>query len=581
MTYSAPNGAASSVAQGKSDVWVGESLIFSPNAPPATYGLEGGMQNFKFSFENGLGTIILDNISITASATSKVNSTKASSSNTNVTGLASSEKAPVVNNTVPLKVLAIPLSNSVLLQWTAVDAAKDYIIEYKKKSESKWTTFQDGISVKQGLTITGLNNKTEYAFRVLAVNTSSSVGAPSAIVTAIPKSNLVSLNYNNHILSTGQSLSIGTLGAPALTKTQPYDNKMLDATATALIPLIEPTTNGLNNCESMSSAMANTISALALGYNSIVSLNGVSGVAYSVLKKGTPAYKKGLDRISAGLKMSIEDNKPYKVAAITVVHGESDQKNGRTAAEYESYLKQWMTDYQTDIQAITGQSDVIPLFTDQNSSWGNYTVATPEVPLGQLNASINNPGKIILVTPKYTLDYYDNVHLKNYSYRRLGEYYGKVMKKVLVDKQPWIPLSPKTVTISGNIIKVKFNVPVGPLAFDTTAVIKAANYGFEYSDDSNSTTLTGNLSDIVIIAPDEIQLKLINAPAVGSNPKLRYAYTAVKGVKAGRDIVGSPKGNLRDSDQTPSTYQDSRFPATMGNFLRNWCITFDVPILTN
>jgi hypothetical protein len=64
LSYTGPNGTTVSVAQGKSDVWVGKKLVFSPNAPTSSNGIDLGIQNFKFSFENGKGTIQLDNISI-------------------------------------------------------------------------------------------------------------------------------------------------------------------------------------------------------------------------------------------------------------------------------------------------------------------------------------------------------------------------------------------------------------------------------------------------------------------------------------------------------------------------------------
>jgi len=140
-----------------------------------------------------------------------------------------------------------------------------------------------------------------------------------------------------------------------------------------------------------------------------------------------------------------------------------DESNGASASTYEGYLKQWQSDYEKDMKAITGQDDTIPMFICQVSSWQDYGHATPKVALGQLNAALDNPGKIYLVAPKYMLDYNraaGGVHLTNYSYRRLGEYYGKVMKKVLVDKRPWLPLLPTSIKLKGDVITVGFKCPV-------------------------------------------------------------------------------------------------------------------------
>lgn len=281
-------------------------------------------------------------------------------------------------------------------------------------------------------------------------------------------------------------------------------------------------------------------------------------------------------QLNAAFDLSINSNIPYRVPAVTIVHGETDEQNGKTALEYVSYLLEWQNDYNLDVKAVTSQSEDVILFTDQMSSWSIYNKTFPSTALGQWIAARDNPNKIILVAPKYMLDYQDGVHLKNYSYRRLGEYYGKVMKKVLVDKQAWLPLSPQTVTLSGNVITAKFNVPVGPLVFDTTAVGQQANYGFEYFDSTSSATIPGN-SSVVITGSDTVQITLSQVPT-GDNPRLRYAYKATARAWAGSQINGAAKGNLRDSDATPSYYQDSNVPATMGNMLRNWCVTFDEPI---
>ena len=72
----------------------------------------------------------------------------------------------------------------------------------------------------------------------------------------------------------------------------------------------------------------------------------------------------------------------------------------------------------------------------------------------------------------------------------------------------------------------------------------------------------------------------LNTTPTGSNQKLRYAYTGTPGAQPGAQISGSVKGNLRDSDNTPSLY---------GNTLYNWSVQFDkvitvdsvAPIISN
>lgn len=385
----------------------------------------------------------------------------------------------------------------------------------------------------------------------------------------------------HHVLSTGQSLSIGVVGGSKLTTTQPYTNKMLNATNTAFIPLVESATGASStSVETMSSALGNMITSLANPdpYQMLVSLHGKNGYSYAQLKKGTAPYAQGIAQVNAAKSLANTAGIPYMVSAVTTVHGETDELQNMTDTTYEAKLVEWQNDYQADVNAITGQTGILPMFTDQMASWAGNNIkhATPKVALGQWNAAKNNPDKIFLVTPKYMLDYQDYLHLKNYSYRRLGEYYGKVMKKVLVDEEPWLPLSPIRITRVDNKIYAKFHVPVAPIAFDTTAVDPMAHYGFEYVDATGSASLTGT-SGIQIIDGDTLEITLSTTPT-GSNQRLRYAYTGTVVSYPGAHRVGSPKGNIRDSDATPALYT-AGVPTAMGNYLRNWLITFDEPVV--
>lgn len=375
----------------------------------------------------------------------------------------------------------------------------------------------------------------------------------------------------NHILLTGQSLSIGFGGNPPLSTTQPYNNFML--TSGALVPLVE------SPYETIRSAMAYTITFLdpTHTYQTIATSHGVSSQGYATLKKGSTAYNNSLTRANEAKTATLAQGKAYVVRAVSVIHGETDHVNGNGAA-YQGYLEEWQRDYETDLRAISGQTESIPLFTDQFSAWNGYTSTaisptslTSQIPLAQLAAAESNPGKIILVGPKYFLSYSDRVHLNAEGYRRLGEYYGKVYKKVIVDGQPWTPLSPKTITRSGNVITATFNVPQAPLIFDTTHVLPKSNMGFEFFQEGGSPV---SITNVAITAPDTVTITLSSAPN-GDNQRLRYAYTGTRLAGGGYNVSGAPGGNLHDSDTTPSQYTNT---ANFGNYLWNWAVTFDKPV---
>lgn len=457
--------------------------------------------------------------------------------------------------------LSYPLNNSVLLQWKSIGDAIDYVIEYKETTGSDWIVVNDGVAINTQFTITGLTNGTEYNIRIKPL-TNFAVYNYSTIISVTPTNDYNS-NCWNQIVSTGQSLSVGHGGTPALSTTQPYSNMQLNSTFTAFEPLVELGT------ERMYSSLANSISqqvGTVTPFNSIVTLRGVGATPYSGLKKGTTTYDYIINAIKQAKKVSNEtDLKPYVIKALTVVHGENDFAN----TQYKENLLEWQNDFETDLKNISGQVGIIPMFTCQVSTWSIYGGTKPVSALGQLEAALENPNKIVLVTPKYFLDYADGLHLKNFSYKLLGEYYGKVMKKVLVDKQQWLPLHATQTNRVGNIITIDFHVPVAPLQINTTTLLQQNHFGFEYFDDTQS-------ADIVNVAigsnGTSVIITLSNEPT-GTNKKIAYAYTGIPGQGAGREKTHSTKGNLCDSDASPMLFPGD-YPTYYGTTLKNWCVSF-------
>jgi hypothetical protein len=381
----------------------------------------------------------------------------------------------------------------------------------------------------------------------------------------------------NHILGTGQSLAIGTYGTPPLTTSQPYSNLTLSMVTNtfgiqqdgaSLVPLIEGLNSEEGSVETISSALANTLTALSPQTNfiSIVTRDGQGGTPYSGLKKGTAPYALGLSELSNAMAAAQALGDAYQVTALTCVHGEQDDVLGN-GPYYAGYLRQWQQDIESDANAITGQTNDVPMFLCQMSSWtANNHAATSLIPSAQLYATETYPDHF-LVCPKYFFTYYsDGIHLTAQSYRRLGEYYGKVLKKVLVDGQRWRPLTPDAISISNKNITVMLHVPVPPIVNDISIGSKSY-YGFEYVDDSSSAAI----SSAYISSSNAVTVVLSKVPT-GAHPRLRYAYTGTAGALAGANQTGSARGTIRDSDVTPSLYGDS---------LVNWLVHFDYPIPFN
>jgi hypothetical protein len=311
----------------------------------------------------------------------------------------------------------------------------------------------------------------------------------------------------------------------------------------------------------MSSGLAN-LAFEFFAHDILVSVHGAGGTHYEGLKKGSPPYSYGMEQVEAAKLVAASTGKTYGVRVVTTVHGERDHVylNDHYAAD----LAEWQRDYDADVRAMTGQSEPIPMLETQIASWTKYGNATSTIPIQQLAAHIQNPGKVILVGPKYHLPYVaDGVHLTNEGYRRMGEYYAKVYRRVIIEGKTWEPLRPKTISRFDNVITVVMHVPVPPIVIDPSRVTDPGkDVGFEIVDPSPTPA---KVYTIIVSAPDTLTITLTHAPA--TNSRLRYAYTGEVDANAGPTT--GPRGCVRDSDETPSRN---------GYLLENWLVVFDEPI---
>ena len=510
----------------------------------------GSLYNFRVSAVNGNGT---SDVSSTANAT-PVSSTPTAPTATSVSISGSASLGEIITGTYTYNDVNGNAEATSTYRWLRADSAGGTYSAISGATSINYTVTSDDLTKYLKFEVTPVSN------------TSPTTGIP---VLSSATSQVTEIDYINQILSTGQSLSVGVASTPALTTTQPYSNLMLSGgnggigSGGSFIPLVEA------SVETISSSMANTITANDTGndFDVAVSLHGVSGYIYSQLKKGTSPYNTGMTQVTNAKSAAITLGRTSRVIGVTTIHGETDNYNGVSGATYQGYLEEWQNDYDTDVKAITGQSNEVIMFLDQMSSFmSSYANdATSEIPIYQLYAAEENPNEIVLVAPKYFFNYSDRHHLTGASSRWLGEYYGKVIKKVVIDHETWRPLSPDSAIRSGNIIDVNFHVPAGVLAFDTTLVSSRTNKGFEYYDSTSSATI----SSVAILDDDTVRITLSGTPT-GANQRIRYAYTGVPGTNTGAQNAGSAAGNLRDTDTYPSLY---------GNTLYNWAVHFDEPIV--
>jgi hypothetical protein len=220
---------------------------------------------------------------------------------------------------------------------------------------------------------------------------SSGAGGSEQEVTVLPLLGTPGARWDfTGIIGTGQSLSVGAQAADITprAKMQPYNNLELalngvvvppfdpNAAALSLVPLVEPirpidpgypSAYPVNmDGESPHTAMSAEITAAAKqgGLSDFVTIHtvvGESGQPMSVINKtatenamGTMgrAYAASLFEVRAIKRLADAQSKSYGVGAIFLTHGESDAGN----ANYANDMLQLWSDYNTDLKAITGQT---------------------------------------------------------------------------------------------------------------------------------------------------------------------------------------------------------------------------------
>jgi hypothetical protein len=399
------------------------------------------------------------------------------------------------------------------------------------------------------------------------------------------------------IIGTGQSLAVGTEGNPPLTTSQPFNNLKLSLekvmvppwdsnnSAFKMIPLVEPVREygyyyggaypGNIFGETPHAAMANQITSLVRAasgkdYISVHTNVGETGQGIDALSKGAAettysgrAYAATLFEVNAIKRLATQEGKTYGVGAIIITHGERDAGN----TSYESQLHTLWSDYNKDIKAITGQTQSIPMFIVQQNSCGSTgTSASMQT---QWRAGVDYPGDMVCVGPNYQRQYAaDGVHLTAAGYQQLGEQFAKVYYERVVLGRDWQPLQPAGVQKSGNIITVHFNVPVGPLVWDTTlpqpnqsTLTEWKNgKGFEVYTSTQRITISS-----VEIAGDSVKITCAG-DVPSSGVKVGYAFNG--GTK--RDGGTCRWGLLRDSDQFKGY--------NSGKALPNFCVSFEMAV---
>lgn len=280
--------------------------------------------------------------------------------------------------------------------------------------------------------------------------------------------------------------------------------------------------------------------------STIVSASAGDNKRYNEMNSGSTWYQNTLNIVTQGKALATALGRPYRVGAILVMHGEADQLFG--IAGYNTSVATWQANYEASIQAITGQSQAIPFYIDQQHSQspdaaGTFAAGTDTAYMGYL-AWKANPTKIILVGSSYHLSPRmldgSSLHMSPWAERTRGEEFGYVIYRNQFLGLQFRPPTfvPGTLNFNGvpataptNTVQWDMYSPDGgalQLAYDYVGR-SDPDLGFTYFDPTSPPTVTA----VTQIGPTRFQAVLSGVPTAVSGWAMRSAFGSGTGTDSG------------------------------------------------
>ena len=481
------------------------------------------------------------------------------------------------------------------------DANKNFIISIAGGSDSSFTATDNMIYIR-------VCKKTSASAAVVRFTTTE-------IKEVAFKEDLINLsvvndgkNYKydiNHFLFYGQSLSQGDWESKIISNSQKYnsimftggvrvwENRTPATNYNGFIPAVERSFSYLSGetvvgaevrGETPCSGAADKIIELIKDedgfqyydqqYQMLISAPGMGGTGIVALSdKSGIYYQRLISDIINGKRICDEGGLTYNVPAISWIQGETDVYNSMSATVYYNNMKTLFENLNTDIKAITGQSDDIQFFLYQTQAFdwfygGKWTY--PDIPLAQLKIC-KDFENINMATPIYHLPHITNdCHFTAEGSKWLGGHFGVAYKRKVIDmskQKTFINL--KSYKVLGNRIYLKFDAPVYPLKFDTQNVIdRGVSKGFQIRNpnDRNQNSYLDIITDVSINKYDTVRITCNQSP-IGK--KLTYAIN-------GTGSSDTSSGNLRDSQEINFYFKNDLNDSIDSNHkLYNWCPLFE------
>ncbi|HID3844242.1 hypothetical protein VSS26_15220 [Klebsiella pneumoniae] len=292
--------------------------------------------------------------------------------------------------------------------------------------------------------------------------------------------------------------------------------------------------------ESPSSGIAYKIHELT-GHTVLVSDACSSGTAIADISSGTATFAGATKMIQAAVAMAEQLGMEY-VPVLVLIHGNQNASAGTSISGYRTAMETLRAQYESVINAATGETQSLHMFVGQLSNIIPYggtagTTKTNSIGIAQYQEARDNEF-IHLASAQYARPYSDGEHLTSAGYRTEGEVIGTVVGGWINDdsKSSLVPVESGVVQ-SGNTITIPVNGCVGDLVVDTSRVADPGNYGFLIEGATISSVAvsgTGTSAQIVITKTDST-----------AATRVSYAESGIQGQNPGA-LTGS-RGCIRDS----------------------------------
>ena len=293
---------------------------------------------------------------------------------------------------------------------------------------------------------------------------------------------------------------------------------------------------------------------------------GMSGI--DSINKPNAAYVKFIYEVNYAFEESRRRGWDFLVPAICWMQGESDIID-YTNNNYKKLLKQFCTDVNNDIKAITHQKEDIRMICYQsnvltraeNFDANNYDCVEMK-PAQAIVDLIKEDSLFWASGPTYPYTFInERLHIDAIGQQTIGKLDAIAVMNLLKGRKKTSGLMPQSMFVDGNDALILMNVPCPPLVIDTISVMPIEYYGFSVISDNNENILSS-----VKIEGDTVRLSCSRSPH-----KCRIRY-AVNGERMKSGNRHGPRGNIRDHQGNTYVFciEDKQFPA------HNWCYQFDI-----